>query len=119
MLLRAVAAQGWDPQKDVNIIAQAPEIAGSALRSNRSTPMPTSCPSPSCSPTAASPARSTTAPRPTRRPSTALVDADYAKKYPEVVTAYLRASLEADRLLAAEPEKYSELIERSPASRPR
>jgi NitT/TauT family transport system substrate-binding protein len=47
------------------------------------------------------------------------VDADYAKKYPEVVTAYLRASLEADRLLAAEPEKYSELIERSPASRPR
>jgi ABC-type nitrate/sulfonate/bicarbonate transport system substrate-binding protein len=27
-----------------------------------------------------------------------------------VVTAYLRASLEADRLLAAEPEKYSELI---------
>src|SRR5688572_23687354 len=35
MLLRAVAAQGWDPQKDVRIIAQAPEIAGSALRSNR------------------------------------------------------------------------------------
>ena len=28
--LRAVAAQGWDPQKDVNIITQAPEVAGPA-----------------------------------------------------------------------------------------
>ena len=35
MLLRAIAAQGWDPEKDVRIIAQPPEIAGSALRSNR------------------------------------------------------------------------------------
>ena len=32
------------------------------------------------------------------------------KKYPEIVTAFLRAAIEADRLLAAEPEKYSELI---------
>ncbi|MCF5173387.1 ABC transporter substrate-binding protein, partial [Pseudomonas canadensis] len=35
MLLRAVAAQGWDPLKDVNIIAQAPEVAGSALQANK------------------------------------------------------------------------------------
>ena len=34
----------------------------------------------------------------------------YAEKYPEIVVAYLRAALEADRLFAAEPEKYSELI---------
>ena len=33
MLLRAVAAQGWDPEKDVKIIAQAPEIAGSDRKS--------------------------------------------------------------------------------------
>jgi NitT/TauT family transport system substrate-binding protein len=39
-----------------------------------------------------------------------LVDADYAKKYPEIVTAFLRAAIEADRIIAAEPEKYSELI---------
>ncbi len=40
----------------------------------------------------------------------ALVDAAYAERYPEIVVAYLRAALEADRLIAAEPEKYSELI---------
>jgi NitT/TauT family transport system substrate-binding protein len=39
-----------------------------------------------------------------------LVDAEYAEKYPEVVVAYLRAALEADALVAAEPEKFSELI---------
>jgi NitT/TauT family transport system substrate-binding protein len=35
MLLRAVAAQGWDPLKDVNIIAQPPEVAGSALQAGK------------------------------------------------------------------------------------
>jgi NitT/TauT family transport system substrate-binding protein len=40
----------------------------------------------------------------------ALVDAEYAEKYPEIVVAYLRAALEADSLVAAEPEKFSELI---------
>jgi NitT/TauT family transport system substrate-binding protein len=39
-----------------------------------------------------------------------LVDAAYARKDPEIVVAYLRAAIEADRLIAAEPEKYSELI---------
>src|SRR5262249_28326275 len=39
-----------------------------------------------------------------------LVNAEYAQKYPEIVVAYLRAAIEADRLMAAEPEKYSELI---------
>src|SRR5262249_3985111 len=42
-----------------------------------------------------------------------LVNAEYAKKYPEVVTAFLRAAIQADRLIAAEPEKYSELIEKA------
>jgi NitT/TauT family transport system substrate-binding protein len=39
-----------------------------------------------------------------------LVDGEYADKYPEVVVAYLRAAIEANKLLSAEPEKYSELI---------
>jgi len=42
----------------------------------------------------------------------ALVDADYAKKYPEIVVAYLRATIEANRLMAQDPEKYSLLIEK-------
>ena len=32
------------------------------------------------------------------------------RNIPEIVVAYLRAALEADRLIAEEPEKYSELI---------
>jgi NitT/TauT family transport system substrate-binding protein len=39
-----------------------------------------------------------------------LVAGEYAQKYPEIVVAFLRAAIEADRLIAAEPEKYSELI---------
>ncbi len=35
LLLRAIAAQGWDPEKDVTIIAQPPEVAGSALQANK------------------------------------------------------------------------------------
>ena len=46
-----------------------------------------------------------------RRPSTAAWSTRRTpKKYPEIVVAYLRAAIEADRLFAAEPEKYSELI---------
>jgi NitT/TauT family transport system substrate-binding protein len=40
-----------------------------------------------------------------------LVNAEYAQKYPEIIVAFLRAAIEADRLATAEPEKYSELIQ--------
>ncbi|MET1077154.1 MAG: ABC transporter substrate-binding protein [Pseudomonas sp.] len=113
MLLRAVAAQDWDPEKDLRIIAQAPEIAGSALRSNRIEAHADFVPFAELFPNRGFARKifdGSQAQAPTFHG--ALVDADYASKYPEVVTAYLRASLEADRLLAAEPEKYSELIEK-------
>ncbi|MFL6696575.1 MAG: ABC transporter substrate-binding protein, partial [Vitreoscilla sp.] len=35
MLLRAVKAQGWDPERDVTILTQAPEVAGSALQAGK------------------------------------------------------------------------------------
>jgi NitT/TauT family transport system substrate-binding protein len=113
MLLRAIAEQGWDPQKDVRIIAQAPEIAGSALRSNRIDAHADFVPFAELFPNRGFARKifdGSQANAPTFHG--ALVDADYAKKYPEVVTAYLRAGIEADQLLAAEPEKYSELIEK-------
>ncbi|MNO65543.1 Taurine-binding periplasmic protein precursor [compost metagenome] len=113
MLLRAVAAQGWDPQKDVRIIAQPPEIAGSALRSNRIEAHADFVPFAELFPNRGFARKiydGSQANAPTFHG--ALVDAAYAKQYPEIVTAYLRASLEADRLFAAEPEKYSELIEK-------
>ncbi|WP_375740920.1 ABC transporter substrate-binding protein [Pseudomonas boanensis] len=113
MLLRAVAAQGWDPEKDVRIIAQPPEIAGSALRSNRIEAHADFVPFAELFPSRGF-ARKIYDGSQAKSPTFhgALVDAAYAKKYPEIVTAYLRASLEADRLFAESPEKYSELIEK-------
>jgi NitT/TauT family transport system substrate-binding protein len=111
MLLRAVKAQGWDPDKDVNITTQAPEIAGSALQSGKVDAHADFVPFAELFPHRGYARKiydGSQANAPTFHGS--LVDADYAKKYPEVVVAFLRAAIEADRLFAAEPEKYSELI---------
>ncbi|HBP0696357.1 TPA: ABC transporter substrate-binding protein [Pseudomonas aeruginosa] len=113
MLLRAVAAQGWDPQRDVTIIAQPPEIAGSALQANKIAAHADFVPFAELFPNRGFARKiydGSQANAPTFHG--VLVDAAYAERYPEVVVAYLRASIEANRLLAAEPEKYSELIEK-------
>ncbi|HTF95095.1 MAG TPA: ABC transporter substrate-binding protein [Cellvibrio sp.] len=113
MLLRAVKAQGWDLDKDIRIIAQAPEIAGSALKSNRIDAHADFVPFAELFPNRGFARKiydGSQANAPTYHGT--LVDEAYAKKYPEIVVAYLRAAIEADRLIAAEPEKYSELIEK-------
>lgn len=111
MLLRAIQAQGWDPLKDVNITTQAPEVAGPALQAGKVEAHADFVPFAELFPYRGFARKiydGSQANAPTFHGS--LVDEDYAKKYPEVVVAYLRAALEADRLVAAEPEKYSELI---------
>lgn len=113
MLLRAVKAQGWNLDKDVRIITQAPEIAGSALKSNRIDAHAGFVPFAELFPNRGFARKiydGSQANAPTYHGT--LVDEAYAKKYPEIVVAYLRAAIEADRLVAAEPEKYSELIEK-------
>jgi len=113
MLLRAVRAQGWDPDKDVNITTQAPEIAGSALQSSKVDAHADFVPFAELFPHRGFARKiydGSQANAPTLHGS--LVDAAYARKYPEVVVAFVRAAIEADRLFAAEPEKYSELVAR-------
>lgn len=113
VLLRAIRDQGWDPEKDVRIIAQAPEIAGSALKSNRIDAHANFVPFADLFPNRGF-ARKIFDGSQTNAPTFhgGLVDSAYAEKYPEIVVAYLRAVIEANQLLAAEPEKYSELIEK-------
>lgn len=113
MLLRAVASQGWDPQKDVNIITQAPEVAGPALQAGKIEAHADFVPFAELFEHRGFARKifdGAQANAPTYHGS--LVSAEYARKYPEVVVAFLRAAIEADRLIAAEPEKFSELIEK-------
>ncbi|HEX6590772.1 MAG TPA: ABC transporter substrate-binding protein [Moraxellaceae bacterium] len=111
LLLRAVKAQGWEDGRDIQIIAQAPEVAGSALQANKIDAHADFVPFGELFPYRGFARKiydGTEANAPTFHGT--LVNADYARKYPEIVVAYLRAAIEADRLIAAEPEKYSELI---------
>lgn len=111
LLLRAIKAQGWDQDRDVQIITQAPEVAGPALQSGKVDAHADFVPFADLFPYRGFARKiydGSQANAPTFHGS--LVAADYAQKYPEIVVAYLRAAVEANRRLAAEPEKYSELI---------
>jgi NitT/TauT family transport system substrate-binding protein len=111
MLLRAIEAKGWNPETDVNIITQAPEVAGPALQANKIEAHADFVPFGELFPWRGFARKifdGSQANAPTFHGS--LVDAEYAEKYPEIVVAYLRAAIEADRLIAHEPEKYTELI---------
>lgn len=113
MLLRAIKAQGWDPETDVNIITQAPEVAGSALKAHKIDAHADFVPFADLFPYRGF-AQKIYDGSQTHAPTFhgALVNVDYAKKYPEIVVAYLRATIEANRLMAQDPEKYSLLIEK-------
>ncbi|VXA57861.1 conserved exported hypothetical protein [Acinetobacter proteolyticus] len=111
LLLRAVAAQGWDPKKDVKIIAQAPEVAGPALKSNKIDAHADFVPFAELFPYQGFARKiydGAQAKTPTFHGS--LANKSYAQQYPEIIQAYLRATIEADQLIRKQPEKYSELI---------
>jgi len=119
LLLRAIKAQGWDADKDVQIITQAPEIAGSALQSNKIDAHADFVPFADLFPYRGFARKiydGSQSNAPTFHGS--LVAGEYAQKYPEIVVAYLRAAIEANRLIAAEPEKYSELIAKTTGIEP-
>ncbi|MES2582130.1 MAG: ABC transporter substrate-binding protein [Pseudomonadota bacterium] len=113
MLLRAVKAQGWDPEKDITIITQAPEVAGPALQANKIEAHADFVPFAELFVHRGFARKiydGAQAEAPTYHGT--LANAAFAEKYPEVIVAFLRAAIEADKLIAAEPEKYSELIEK-------
>ncbi|MGC1302383.1 MAG: ABC transporter substrate-binding protein [Caulobacteraceae bacterium] len=111
MLLRAVRDLGWTPGRDVTISTQAPEVAGTALRAGTIDAHADFVPFADLYPYRGFARKifdGSQAATPTFHGS--LVDADYAAKHPEIVVAYQKAALEADRLFQQEPEKHSELV---------
>jgi NitT/TauT family transport system substrate-binding protein len=111
MLLRAVHDLGWDPEKDVTIVSQAPEVGGTFLKTNKIDAHADFVPFAELFPFRGFARKildGSTVGVPTSHGL--LVTGAFADKYPELVVAFLKASLEADRLFAADPERYSELI---------
>ncbi len=111
MLLRALSNAGIDPDKDLTLVSQAPEVGGTSLQTNKIDAHADFVPFAELFPFRGFARKiydGAEAKTPTFHGS--LVNAVFAEKYPELVVAFLKASIEADRLIAEEPEKYSELI---------
>jgi NitT/TauT family transport system substrate-binding protein len=112
MLLRAVRDLGWDPERDVVITSQAPEVGGTFLKTGKIDAHAEFVPFAELFPYRGFARKiydGSTVGVPTEHGL--LVTGAFADKYPELVVAFVRASLEADRLFAADPEKLSELIQ--------
>jgi NitT/TauT family transport system substrate-binding protein len=106
MLLRAIQDQGWDPERDVSIITQAPEVAGSALKAGQIDAHADFVPFGELFPFRGI-ARKIYDGNSSGVPTThgIQVRSDFAEKYPELVVAYLRATIEASRLIREHPEE--------------
>lgn len=111
MLIRALQDLGWDPNKDVEIVTQTPEVAGSALKANQIDGHANFVPFGELFPFRGFAKKiydgSSTGVTTTHGVQ---VRSDYAAKYPEVVVAYLKATLEADKLYREDPEGLSEKL---------
>jgi NitT/TauT family transport system substrate-binding protein len=108
-LLRALQKSGLDPEKDVNLISQAPDIGGSALQAKQIDAHANFVPFGELFPFRGF-ARKILDGQSTGVTTThgIQVRSDFAEKYPELVVAYLKATLEADKLIRENPEKLSE-----------
>jgi len=112
-LLRAIRDLGWDPEKDVTLVSQSPEVGGSALRGHKIDAHADFVPYTELFPFRKYARKiydGSTAHVPTS--VGVVVRGEYADRYPEILVAYLRATIEADRLFTEEPEKYSELVQK-------
>jgi NitT/TauT family transport system substrate-binding protein len=112
MLLRAVHDLGWDPERDVTIVSQAPEVGGTFLKTGKIDAHANFVPFAELFPFRGFARKiydGSTVGVPTEHGL--LVTGAFADQHPELVVAFVKASLEADRLVRAEPEAYSELIQ--------
>jgi NitT/TauT family transport system substrate-binding protein len=111
MLIRALQDLGWDPNRDINVVTQTPEVAGSALKAHQIDAHADFVPFGELFPFRGFARKiydgSSTGVTTTHGVQ---VRSDFAEKYPELVVAYLKATLEADRLFREAPEDISEKL---------
>jgi NitT/TauT family transport system substrate-binding protein len=111
MLIRAVQDLGWDPRTDLEIVTQTPEVAGSALKAHQIEAHADFVPFGELFPFRGFAKKiydgSSTGVTTTHGVQ---VRSDFAGKYSELVVAYLKATLEADRLFRESPEALSEKL---------
>lgn len=113
MLLRALKSEGIDAKKDVTLVSQSPEVGGTSLKTNQVDAHADFVPYGELFPFRGF-ARKIFDGASTKTPTFhgVVVRSDYAKEYPEVVVAYLRAILEANQQFGDRPEELSAKLEK-------
>jgi NitT/TauT family transport system substrate-binding protein len=113
LLLRAIRDLGWDPERDVALVSQSPEVGGTSLRAHRIDAHADFVPFSELFPFRGF-ARKIYDGSASGAPTSHGVVArgEFVDRYPELVVAFLEAVLEADRLLAAAPEAQAELVQK-------
>jgi NitT/TauT family transport system substrate-binding protein len=112
MLLKALNDAGVDPETDVNLISQAPEVGGSSLRTGQIDAHADFVPFGELFPFRGF-AKKIFDGAQTGVPTLhgIVVRSDFAEEHPEIVEAYLKAMLEANQIFRENPEEISASIE--------
>lgn len=112
MLLKALSDAGLNPETDVNLISQAPEVGGSSLRTGQIDAHADFVPFGELFPFRGF-AKKIFDGAQTGVPTLhgIVVRSDFAEEYPEIVVAYLKAMLEANQMFQKNPEEISAQIE--------
>lgn len=112
MVLKALKDQGIDPDKDVELISQAPEVGGSSLRTGQIDAHADFVPFGELFPFRGF-AKKIFDGAQTGVPTLhgIVVRSNFAQEYPELVVAYLKAMLEANQTFRENPEDISAKIE--------
>ncbi len=112
MVLKALSDAGIDPETDVNLISQAPEVGGSSLRTGQIDAHADFVPFGELFPFRGFAKKIFDGAQtgvPTLHGIT--VRSDFAEEHPEIVVAYLKAMLEANEMFREDPEGISAQIE--------
>ncbi|MEO1672572.1 MAG: ABC transporter substrate-binding protein [Cyanobacteria bacterium J06631_2] len=112
MLLKALSDNGVDPETDVELISQAPEVGGTSLRTGQIDAHADFVPFGELFPFRGF-AKKIFDGAQTGVPTLhgIVVRSDFAQEHPEIVKAYMKAMLEANQIFRANPEATSAKIE--------